>query len=387
MPGERRPVTVLHAATRRRGKEHVMTTTTTTPVTTAIVDETRTEEFTAELLSHYTSGMLALMVDLGHRTGLFDAAAEGPATSEELAARAGLHERYVREWLASLTTGGIVGYDPASATYTLPPEHAAVLTGPGSDNLAPLAQLNTHLAKHVHQVADPFRLGGGVPYSEYRPEFTDVMDAANRGLFDELLVDQWLPLVPDVVERLQRGVRASDIGCGTGHAIVVLAAAFPASTFLGIDIADDAIARAEAEAREVGAGNARFQVADAATFTVADPLDVAFSFDAIHDQVDPRAVVDRIHGALAPGGIYVMVEPAASGLLEENLENPMAPWIYGVSTLHCLTVSLAHGGAGFGTAWGHQGARQLLSDVGFVDIRMFDAPGDPVDAIFVATKR
>ena len=352
----------------------------------APVDEARVEEFATELLSHYTSGMLGLMVDIGHRTGLFAAAAEGPATSEELAARAGVHERYVREWLGALVTGGIVLYDPTSATYTLPAEHAAVLTGSGSANLAALAQINTHLGKHLHQVAESFRRGGGVPYNEFRPEFTDVMDAASRSTFDELLVDHWLPLAPAIPDRLRAGARVADVGCGTGHAAVVLAAAFPASTVLGIDIAEDATARAAAEADALGVTNVRFEVADAARFNPSEPFDIVFSFDAIHDQVEPRSAVERIFHSLTSGGAYLMVEPAASSRLEDNVANPMAPWLYGVSTLHCLTVSLAHGGAGLGTAWGHQRARELLESVGFVDVAMHDAPGDPLDTIFVATK-
>jgi SAM-dependent methyltransferase len=362
------------------------TTTLETEPTATTPDHTRAEEFGLELFSHYTSGMLTLMVDLGHRTGLFEAAAEGPATTEELAARAGVHERYVREWLGALVTGGVVDYDPASATYTLPPDHAAVLTGDSAENLAPLAQINTHLAKHLHQVAIAFRDGGGVPYSEFRPEFTAVMDATSRAAYDELLVDHWLPLVPDVTTRLEQGARVADIGCGTGHAVVVLAAAFPASDFVGIDLAEDAIAEAVAEAHQLDLANARFEVADAATFANDESLDIVFSFDAIHDQARPRATLERIHAALVSGGVYVMVEPAASSQLEENLENPTAPWIYGVSTLHCLTVSLAEGGTGLGTAWGHQRASQMLAEVGFDDVRTFDAPGDPLDMIFVATK-
>jgi SAM-dependent methyltransferase len=167
---------------------------------------------------------------------------------------------------------------------------------------------------------------------------------------------------------------------------VVLARSFPASTFLGIDIAADAIGRAQAEAAALAVTNARFEVADAARFTTEEPFDVVFSFDAIHDQADPRAVLERIFDALASGGLYVMVEPAASSVLEDNIANPMAPWLYGVSTLHCLTVSLAEHGAGLGTAWGHQRARRMLADVGFVDVAAHDAPGDPLDTIFVATK-
>jgi SAM-dependent methyltransferase len=350
------------------------------------LDMARVEEFSERMFGLYRDGMVTMMIDLGHRTGLFSNAAEGPATSEELAARAGLHERYVREWLGALVTAGIVSYDADSSSYELPPEHAACLAGDGPFNLAPLAQVNTHLGQHLHQVARAFRHGGGVSYAEFRPEFTDVMDAASRGTFDTLLVDAWVPVVPGLGERLASGARLADVGCGTGHAIAVLAAAYPSSMFVGYDIAADAIDRARAEVDAEGLINARFEVEDVARFDVDEPFDVVMSIDAIHDQVDPSAVIGRIHAALRSGGTYVMVEPAASSQLEDNIANPLAPWIYGVSTLHCLTVSLAGGGAGLGTAWGEQRAREMLTAAGFGDISTRPAPGDPLDTIFVATK-
>jgi len=206
-------------------------------VTPRPLDEASVEAFAGRLLELYTGGMLTFLIDVGHRTGLFAALAAAPATSAELAARADLQERYVREWLGAMATGGIVGYDPATASFSLPAEHAACLTGAGSANLAPLSRLDTHLAGHVDAVARAFREGGGVPYAAYRPEFTDVMDALGRGVFDELLVDGLVPLVPGLAERLAAGSRVADVGCGTGHAIVLLAAAYPASTFTGYDLA------------------------------------------------------------------------------------------------------------------------------------------------------
>jgi SAM-dependent methyltransferase len=157
---------------------------------------------------------------------------------------------------------------------------------PGSANLAPFSRLDTHLATHVDAVARAFREGGGVAYAEFRPEFTDVMDGLGRGGFDELLVDAYVPLVPGLGERLAAGARVADVGCGTGHAIMLLAA--------------DAIARARAEA--AGLPNARFEVRDAASLAVTEPFDVVFVFDAIHDQVAPAAVLERICAALARAG-------------------------------------------------------------------------------------
>jgi SAM-dependent methyltransferase len=353
---------------------------------TETIDETRVQEFAGRLFGIYTGAMLSAMIDIGYRTGLFEAAAQGPASSPELAIRAGLHERYVREWLGAMATSGIVEYDAASETYRLPPEHAACLTGGGSGNLAPFGQLNTHLATHVKEVARVFRDGGGVPYEAFRPEFTDAMDAMGRGAFDEELVDAWLPCASGLRETLTRGARVADIACGTGHAVVLLAREFPRSTFTGYDTAEDAIARARAEAAAAGLTNAHFEVRDVAELTVDDPLDVVFVFDAIHDMVSPAAVLRCIYDAVAPGGIFFMKEPRVSSDLADNIGNPFAPILYSVSTLHCLTVSLADNGAGLGTAWGEQVARRMLADAGFDDIGVYEAPADPMDAIFIMAK-
>ena len=157
----------------------------------------------------------------------------------------------------------------------------------------------------------------------------------------------------------------ADVACGTGHALVILAQAFPASTFTGYDLDEHAIARARAEAAGAGLKNVTFEMLDVARLTVATPFDVAFVFDALHDQVDPGSMLARIHDALVPGGLLFMREPHAADTLAGNLANPMAPVFYSISTLHCLTVSLAHGGAGIGSAFGEQLARGMLTEAGF----------------------
>jgi SAM-dependent methyltransferase len=353
--------------------------------TTTIVDPAETEAFAGRLMTLYTDALLSYMIDIGHRTGLFAAAADGPRTSEALAAHAGLTERYVREWLGAMVTGGIVDYDPVAETYWLAPSRAAVLTD-GPMNLAPMAALGTHLAKHVHQVARAFVEGGGVPYAEFRPEFTDVMDGVSRTMFDGFLVDGYLPLAAGLADRLTAGARVADVACGTGHALVLLARAYPSSTFVGYDLDDGAIARANAEAAGAQLGNVTFHVCDAATLTVSEPFDAVLVFDALHDQVNPAGVLAHIYAALRPGGWLLMKEPHAADTLADNLANPMAPLFYSVSTLHCMTVSLAHGGAGIGTAFGEQLARSMLADAGFASVEVHPAPGDPPDAIYVARR-
>lgn len=348
----------------------------------ATPDRKAVQEFARRLFGFYTNGILTLMVNIGHKTGLFEAMAQGPGTSQEIADRARLNERYVREWLGAMTTGGIAEYDAASRVFTLPAAHAACLTGVSSRNLAPGSQTLAMLAKHVPSLVECFRSGGGVPYSAFRPEFTDAQDASWRLLYDGLLIKGFLPLVKGLPERLQAGSRVADVGCGTGHAVNLMAREYPASTFIGYDLGEDALARARAEAHQMGLGNARFERLDATLLPPEPPFDVVTSFDAIHDQRDPAAVLRRIAAGLAPGGTYVMVEPKASSRLEENIGNPFAAYMYGVSVMHCMTVSLADGGAGLGTAWGEETARRMLREAGFRAIDVVDAPG-PQNSIYI----
>jgi SAM-dependent methyltransferase len=266
----------------------------------------------------------------------------------------------------------------------MPAEHAACLTGDGATNLAPIARMATVLAPHVPAVASAFRDGGGVPYEAFRPEFTVTMDALSRGLMDSHLVADILPS-SGVVDRLRSGARAADVGCGTGHALNLMAQHFPESTFTGYDFSAEAIDAGRKEAAEMGLSNVTFEVRDVGTLP-ADAFDVVFAFDSIHDQRDPAGVLQAIHTALVPGGAFVMMDIKANSALEDNLENPFAPLLYGVSTLHCMTVSLALDGAGLGTVWGEQTARRMLADAGFEVLGVHDVPDDPLDSVYVARR-
>jgi SAM-dependent methyltransferase len=349
------------------------------------LDRKRVQEFARKVFGLYTDGFLTFMINLGYRTDLFEVLAQGPGTSQEIADRAGLQERYVREWLGAMATGGIVEYDPASRRFTLPPEHALCLTGPSSRNLAPTSQSLPALARHLPRLAECFRRGGGVSYAEYQPEFTEMQDASWRRIYDGLLIKGFLPAVKGLPERLAQGIRAADVGCGTGHAVNLMAREYPRSTFVGYDLSTEAIARAREEARAMGLTNASFEVMDATRLPAGPKFDLITSFDAIHDQRDPAAVLARVAQALAPGGVYLMMEPRASSRLEDNVGNPFAPYIYAMSVLHCMTVSLAEGGTGLGTAWGEERARQMLAEAGFTQVEVVEAPG-PQNNIFIARR-
>lgn len=350
-----------------------------------VPDRKRVQEFARKLFGHYTSGMLTMMVDIGHRAGLFGAAAQGAGTSQQIADRAGLSERYVREWLGAMVTGGIMEYDPGFRTFVLPLEHAACLTGTSSRNLAANSQVLAMLAKRLEAVTECFKKGGGVPYSQFRPDFTDYMDASWRLLYDGLLIKGFLPAAKGLPERLIAGIRVADLGCGTGHAINLMAKEYPRSEFVGYDVAADAIERARAEARALALPNARFEVCDVTRLPTGTPFDLITSFDAVHDQRDPATVLRSAAAALATDGIYLVIEPRASSNLEENVGNPFGPWLYGMSVLHCMTVSLAEGGAGLGTAWGEQTTRQFLAAAGFTSVEAVDAPG-PQNTIYICRR-
>lgn len=349
------------------------------------VDRTRVQEFARKLFGWYTSGVITLMVDLGHRTGLFEALSKGSGTSEDLASRSGLQERYVREWLGAMTTAGIVEYEATARRYTLPAEHAACLTGTSSRNLGAGSQVLPLLAKHVAAVARCFREGGGVSYAEFRPDFTAYQDASWRLLYDGLLIKTWLPLASGLPERLRAGIQVADVGCGTGHAVNLMAREFPKSTFVGYDLSVEAIERGRAEARTMDLSNARFEVLDATTLPPEPKLDLITTFDSVHDQRDPATALQRIAAALGADGTYLMMEPRASSNLEDNVANPFAPYLYGISVLHCMTVSLAAGGAGLGTAWGEQLARRMLMEAGFTSITVVEAPG-PQNNLYICRR-
>jgi SAM-dependent methyltransferase len=347
-------------------------------------DPAKAEAFAGRLMPLLAGGIQSQLIDLGDRTGLFAAAAEGPATSDDLADRADLVERYVREWLGAMVTTGIMQYDPADATYTLPPEHAAMLVGPAS--MTPIARANTVLARHVAELARVFREGGGIPYADYSPDFTDAMDGMSRGGYDQFLVDQYLPMAPGLASRLGAGARVADVACGSGHALVILARAFPRSVFTGYDSDEHALGRARKEAGDLGLTNVSFELADIGHLDATEPFDAIFMFDALHDQVDPAGVLGRIRASLAAEGVFVLREPHAADRLEDNIGNPMAAVQYSVSVMHCLTVSLAHAGAGIGLAFGEGHARRLLTEAGFADPQLHPAPGQPFDVVYVTRR-
>lgn len=344
-------------------------------------------DFLTKMTSIMNGGALALMCSIGHKTGLFDTMATlDHATPQEIADAAELQERYVREWLGAMTAGEIVEYDAEASTYRLPPEHAGLLTrAAGPLNLTTFCQYVSLLGEVEDDVVDAFRTGGGVPYDRY-PKFQRVMAESSGQRQKVALIPQVVPLLPGGADRLAAGVDLADVGCGSGRVINMLAAEFPASRFVGFDIADAALETGRAEAAAAGVTNAEFVTRDAAQLNEPPRFDIITSFDAVHDQAHPNDMLAGIYNALRPGGTYLCVEPKASSHLHENLDMPMAPLLYTVSTMHCMTVSLAYGGEGLGACWGHELAVERLTQAGFGDIEVTGVKSDRSNHYIVATK-
>ncbi|WP_373499645.1 class I SAM-dependent methyltransferase [Desulfococcus sp.] len=361
-------------------------------------ESTAPEDFSRKMIDILNYGALNLAVGIGYRTGLFDAmdACSAPQTAEAVAREAGMNRRYVEEWLGVMCTGGIVTLttrEDGTAEYLLPRSHADILTRrAGSGNLGVYAQeipLLTLCA--MEKVLDGFRTGEGVPYADY-PKFQAFMTELANAKHRQVLIDLFLPTVDGgrMAARLQKGIRVCDLGCGEGVALTLMAAAFPASRFTGIDMDPEVIRIAESAAAEAGLDNARFLVRDAAALGNGDEFENAFdyitAFDAIHDQREPLAALKSVRRMLPPGGCFSMIDIDAGSAHQDNMAHPMGPFLYTVSLMHCMPVGLADNGAGLGMMWGREKAVALLSRAGFDAVEVVEMPHDPFNIHYFCRK-
>ena len=343
--------------------------------------------FQQQLGGYMNAGAAVLMISIGHQTGLFDTMATlPPSTSGELAKAANLNERYVREWLGAMVAAGIVDYKATTDAYSLPPEHAAMTTrAAGPANMARMMQFIPLLATVEEQIIDKFHNGGGVPYTEYG-SFHRIMSEVSGASFDAGLVSHMLPLVPGMVDALEAGVSVADVGTGSGHAVNVMAKAFPNSTFVGFDFSEDAIAVGRAEAESWGLSNATFEVQDAAELDGSRQFDFVTTFDAVHDQARPREMVKGVHNILKDDGYWLCADICASSHVGENKDHPIGVFGYTVSCMHCMSVSLAYDGEGLGAMWGVHKAREIFNEAGFEDVTVSNIDIDPSNNYYVCRK-
>ncbi len=353
--------------------------------TTTELDQARVEEFAGQVFGDMAGWLTSILAALGDRLGLFEALTEGgPARSDELAERAGVSERYAREWLRGMRAAGYLEHDGDDERYALPPEHAEVFAHEGGPFFMGGAYqaLLGHL-RPLERLTEAFRSGGGVPQSAYPSDSWDGLCRFSRPWFENLLVQQWIPALPEVKEKLERGARYADVGTGAGLAVIRLAQAFPRSTFVGYDSFEPQLERARRAAEAAGVSErVRFELRDAAD-GLPERHDVVSTFDVVHDAVDPVALLRGIHRGLEPDGTYLMLEIRSADDPEENV-GPAGAFFYGVSLIYCMTTSLAHGGAGLGTCGCPPAkVRELCAQAGFSHVEQLPLE-NPFNILYAA---
>ena len=350
---------------------------------TVPMDQEKRKAFVRRTATDTGGTMATVLAVIGDRLNLFkDLAANGPATSAELANRMGLVERYTREWLGGMASAGYLEYEAATGVFTLPPEHAPVLAEEaGAYFLGGLYQMLPDWVARLDAITTAFREGGGVPQSAYGSDTWDGLERFGAGWVEHLLVPEWLPRMPDVEARLTMGARVADVGCGRGRALVKLAQAFPESRYVGYDVFAGSIESASANARQAGVGDrVRFEHLDVAVGLPED-YDVITTFDVVHDAADPRGLLRSIRRALAPDGIYICMDMNCSDRLEENA-GPLGTLFHGFSILYCLTTSLSQGGEGLGTVGLHEPRlRELCEEAGFSSVHRVEMK-NPFSALY-----
>ena len=353
-------------------------------------DTDKADSFANRMIGALNEGAMCAMISIGHRTHLFDQLdGQAPITSKELAQRSELNERYVREWLNAMVVAGVIDYTSETRRYSLPEEHAAYLTRRSTEgNFGVFAQYIPMMGTVEDDVVECFKHGGGVPYEKF-PRFHEVMAEDSGQTVLSSLEEHILPLIPGLTEKLTKGIRVLDVGCGRGRALNLMAKLFPNSEFTGVDLSEEAISFATAEAQAKGLQNVRFIAKDLSDFQndkEFSRFDFITTFDAVHDQAKPLNVLKGIFAALKEDGVYLMQDIHASSEVQNNLDHPVGPLLYALSTSHCMTVSLAQDGEGLGTMWGRETATDYLHRAGFSRVSVEQLAHDFQNDYFIVQK-
>ena len=336
------------------------------------------EAFVGKVMGDTSAAMTTMMLcTLGDRLGLFkDLAENGTTTAADFAGRTGTNPRYAREWLGGMAATGYIDYDPASESFTMPEEHAPALAHEGGPVFfGGVFEMLPPLAGVLDRVEDSFKKGGGVHQSEYDPRWWDGLERFTRGWFDNLLIQEWMPSVPEVKEKLESGAMMADVGCGRGRALILLAEAYPKSTFVGYDAFGPTIEAATEKAKTAGVSDrVRFEECDGAS-GLPDKYDVVATFDVVHDAADPLGLMTGIRQSLNEGGHYLCLDINCAEKLEDNV-GPLGAMFHGFSIGYCMTTSLANDGAGLGPLGLHvPKLRQLTTEAGFSSVEtVYETP-------------
>lgn len=349
------------------------------------MDKDKVKSFAEKVFADMAGAMTAGMGYVGVKTGLFRAmAGKGPMRADALAGASGLHPRYVEEWLKGMASAGYLDYDAAAQTYRLPDEQGYLLASDDTDHfMGGLFAMAPVLLRAAPAVAEAFQRGGGVGFAAFGPEGVAGLDLINRGQYEQRLTSYWLKARPELADRLARGGRALDVGCGAGRVPIALARDFPKSEIVGIDPDPESIRQAQAAASAAGlADRVRFRVATTADIDRGAGFDLITLCDCLHDFVAPQETLAQVRGLLAPEGALFIVEPKAGDRLEDNF-NAVGTMFYGFSLFHCMTQSLAAGGPGLGTCLGPARTEALVREAGFRQFDRLDIKS-PVNLFYMA---
>jgi SAM-dependent methyltransferase len=335
----------------------------------------------------FGAALTAALAYIGDRLGIFKAMAGGSAfTTQQLAERTGLNERYLREWTATMAAAGYIDYSPEDATFRMSPEQAAVLTNEDTTYFTAGAfQYAVACYRQIPKLMEAFRGGGGVPFSDFGPDIVEAIERLFHVGYETWVAREWIPAVPDIHERLLAGGEAAEVGCGAGQCLIPVAAAFPTSRFFGYDVDPTSVERARNKAAAAGlTGRIAFEQIAAERVPLMERFDLVMAFNCIHDMAHPRAALKAIQRMLKPDGAFLWSEADVGARLEDNL-GPVGRTLYGASTMHCMTVSLAQGGEGLGSAISAELAINLAVEAGFASMERLSIK-NPIHQIFLGRK-
>jgi SAM-dependent methyltransferase len=347
------------------------------------IDEKKVEQFAGQVITDMAASISGVMSLIGHELGLYKAMlGSGPITPHELAEKTGTFERYVQEWLNNQAAGGYVIYDPAAKTYELPLEHAAVLAMEDSPAfMAAGFNLISSVWYDKEKIVQDFKEGKGVGWHEHHHNLFFGTEAFFKTGYKVNLANRWIPLLTGIEEKLIKGGRVADIGCGHGASTIIMAQKYPASEFFGYDYHDGSIEVAQQRAKEAGLKNTHFEVASADNFD-GDDFDLICFMDSFHDMGNPLVAVSHARSTLASGGSVMLVEPASSDRVEENF-NPLGRMYYGASTALCVPNSHSQeGDYCLGAQAGPARVEAIVRDAGFTTFRIADRT--PVNLVYEA---
>ena len=336
------------------------------------MDQQRLEELIGRVVSDFAAAEASVATYVGDRLGLYEAlAAIGPVTADELADRTGLSERYVREWLRCQAAGRYVNYDAVSERFHMTPEQAAVFADPESTAaLVGTVEIVAAMWSSADRIADAFHTGEGVAYGEHDPRLASGIGRLFAPLYTASLIDEWIPAVDGLHDRLTEGIRVADVGCGTGISTMLMAQAYPNSTFVGYDLHTEAIEQATKHAMNLGLGDrVTFLEAPADAVIDGEPFELACFFDALHDMGDPSRVVSAVSAQLTDDGRVLVIEPKAGDRLEDNI-NPIGRWFYAASIFLCTPSALSTGSVALGGQAGPAALKAVLSAGGIESPRV-----------------